>query len=102
MPPNYRTFVGCAWYTGGMRHARADALDRLEGLSTKLRALPALREKSRGVFYLGSKAFVHFHEDPAGLFADARVDGDTFERFDVTTAALQRDFLARVSRVLDG
>jgi hypothetical protein len=52
----------------------------------QLRAVEALREKSRGVFYRGSKAWLHFHEDPAGLFADVRV-GEGFERFPVNTAA---------------
>jgi hypothetical protein len=47
-----------------------------------------LREKSRGVFYRGSRAWLHFHEDPAGLFADVRV-GQGFERFPVNTTAEQ-------------
>lgn len=33
----------------------------------------ALRERSRGVFYIRSRAFLHFHEDPSGLFADVRL-----------------------------
>jgi hypothetical protein len=69
-----------------MRHARDDALDQLEPLLVELRRLPALREKSRGVFYRGSQAFLHFHEDPAGLFADVKVGG-TFQRFAVNTKA---------------
>jgi len=51
----------------------------------RLRTLPGLKEKSRGIFYLKSKAFLHFHEDPAGLFADLREDGD-FQRYEVTSA----------------
>ena len=46
----------------------------------------ALKEKSRGVFYFKSKAILHFHEDPAGLFADLRTTGD-WRRFAVNTAA---------------
>jgi hypothetical protein len=68
-----------------MRHARADALDALEPLLAELRALPGLTEKSRGAFYRKSRAFLHFHEDPKGLFADLREPhGDDFERIDVT------------------
>jgi hypothetical protein len=52
-----------------MRHAGAAALDQLEPLLQQLRALPALKEKARGVFYLRSRAFLHFHEDPSGLHA---------------------------------
>ena len=71
-----------------MRHARAEALDALEPLLAQLRALPGLTEKSRGTFYRKSRAFLHFHEDPKGLFADIRAgDGADFDRFDVTTAA---------------
>lgn len=75
-----------------MRHAGPDALDRLEDLLVVLRAISALKEKSRGVFYSGGRAFLHFHEDPAGLFADMR-HGTGFERFEVTTKAQRRDFL---------
>ncbi|WP_309643101.1 hypothetical protein [Phenylobacterium sp.] len=83
-----------------MRHARDVDLDALEPLIARLCALPGLVEKKRGVFYRKSKAFLHFHEDPKGLFADLRnAAGDDFDRFDVThengrealfTAASQR------------
>jgi len=67
-----------------MKHAGATALDQLEPLIERVRAIPALKEKSRGVFYLKSRAFLHFHEDPKGLFADVRTtDGKDFERFQV-------------------
>jgi hypothetical protein len=67
-----------------MRHARADALDQLEPLLARLRAFDALNERSRGVFYLKARAFLHFHEDPAGLFADVRAaDGRDFDRIKV-------------------
>jgi hypothetical protein len=68
-----------------MKHATAAALDQLEPLIAAIRALGTLKEKSRGVFYRGSRAFLHFHEDPAGLFADIRdASGGDFERVDVT------------------
>ena len=60
-----------------------------------LRALPGLKEKSRGSFYRGSKAFIHFHEDPAGMFADVRF-ADDFERFRVSTKREQEACLRRV------
>ena len=49
-----------------MRHATTPALDRLEPLLAGLRHIPGLREKSRGVFYRKSSAFLHFHEDKGG------------------------------------
>ena len=68
-----------------MKHATSAALDDLEPLLAELRMLPGLTEKSRGVFYRKSRAFLHFHEDPKGLFADVRnADGSDFERIDVT------------------
>lgn len=71
-----------------MKHAGSDALDQIEPLIARIRAIPGLKEKSRGVFYLRSRAFLHFHEDPKGLFADVRtVDGKDFERFKVDEPA---------------
>jgi len=55
-----------------MTHARSAVLDALEPVLAKIRAIDGLRERSRGVFYRGSVAFLHFHEDPAGIFADLK------------------------------
>jgi hypothetical protein len=59
-----------------MKHAGPAALDALEPILAQLRTLDGLKEKNRGTFYRGSNAFLHFHEDPAGFFADLKVDGD--------------------------
>lgn len=68
-----------------MKHAGEIALDQLEPLLARVRALPGLTEKKRGVFYRKSRAFLHFHEDPKGLFGDVRAaDDKDFDRFDVT------------------
>lgn len=81
-----------------MRHAGAAALDQLEPLLAAIRATGALKEKARGVFYLKSKAYLHFHEDPAGLFADVRAaDGKDFDRLKVDEAAGAMELRARVS-----
>jgi hypothetical protein len=82
-----------------VRHARAEDLDRLESLLAQLREIDGLREKSRGVFYRGSKAFLHFHEDGNELFADVRL-GTDFERLNVTTSRAQKDLVRRVQAVL--
>lgn len=78
-----------------MKHAGPAALAALENLLVQLRALGELREKSHGVFYLRSKAFLHFHEDPAGLYADVRAGAD-FERFEVNSLAQQQILLQSV------
>lgn len=84
-----------------VRHATPAALDELEDLLATLRGLPGLKEKSRGTFYRGSKAFLHFHEDPAGLFADVR-PRDEFERFRASTKAERAALVRRVKAVLTG
>ena len=82
-----------------MRHARDQDLDRIEDLLVLLRALPGLVEKKRGVFYRKSRAFLHFHEDPKGMFADI---SDPDERIDVTDAARQAGLMAAARRRLAG
>jgi hypothetical protein len=78
-----------------MRHARAEALDELEPLLVALRQIAGLRERSRGVFYRGSTAFLHFHEDPSGLFADVRL-GPEFQRVRASTSSEQRHLLGLI------
>ena len=79
-----------------MKHAGAAALDRLEPVLRRVRGLPLLRERSRGVFYLRGRAFLHFHEDPKGLFADLRAGA--WARLPVSTKAQQARLLRRVAR----
>jgi hypothetical protein len=78
-----------------VRHVSAQGLDELEDLLRELRGVDALTEKKRGVFYRGSRAFLHFHEDPSGLYADVRLDAD-FERLRVTTRAERKRLVSRV------
>ena len=64
----------------------------------RLRVVPGLVEKNRGVFYVRSKAFLHFHEDPSGLHADVRL-GPEFSRFRVETDEERDALLARIKEV---
>jgi hypothetical protein len=82
-----------------MKHARDSALDLLETLLSQIRTQEGLKERKRGVFYRGSAAFLHFHEDPAGLFADVRLAAD-WERTPVNTAAERRRLVAKIKAVL--
>jgi hypothetical protein len=84
-----------------VRHARAAALDDLEPMLAALRELPGLTERARGTFYRGSRAFLHFHEDPSGHHVDVRL-GEDFERHRVQTKAEQRAVLARLRQALAG
>jgi hypothetical protein len=82
-----------------MKHAGNAALDKLEDLLSSVRAIDGLKEKSRGVFYRKSDAFLHFHEDAEGLFADLQADG-SWQRFCVNTKEERLKLLARIKGAL--
>jgi hypothetical protein len=82
-----------------MKHAGEQALDQLAPLLAKLRAIDGLKEKKRGVFYVKSSAFLHFHEDPTGLFADLRTSA-RWLRLPVSTRRQQNSLLVRVKAMI--
>jgi len=82
-----------------MKHAGATALDALEPVLKQLRTLAGITEKKRGLFYRGSSAFLHFHEDPAGFFADFKKDGD-FVRVPVNNRKEIEILISAVKRAL--
>lgn len=71
----------------------------MEALLAELRTLPGVRERKRGYFSRGSRAFVHFHEHEGQYFADVKL-GDSFERLRVTTAGEQAAFIDAVRRTI--
>jgi hypothetical protein len=80
-----------------MKHAGAAAFEALSDLLDRLRSRTALTERRPGIFYVSGKAFLHFHEDPAGLFADLRV-GNDWQRFPVNSPDERAGLLAVVDR----
>ena len=82
-----------------MRNATQEDLDRLEVLLAGLRKLPGLRERKRGYFSKGSRAFLHFHADAGDLYVDVKLDSK-FQRMRVTSRNEQADFLSRVHEAL--
>jgi hypothetical protein len=82
-----------------MKHAGPATLDRIAALLADLRARPALRETRPGCFSLKSRSFLHFHDDPSGIFADVRLAED-FVRMPVTTRSEQADLLERIDACL--
>jgi hypothetical protein len=78
-----------------MRHATPETIATIGELLDGLRAVDGLTEKRPGAFSRGSRAFLHFHEDPTGIYADVRF-ADEFERGRVTTRREQRALVARV------
>lgn len=84
-----------------MKHATVAALAGLSDLLGRIRLKDGLREPKPGIFYRKSQAFLHFHEDPAGMFADLRVGAD-FERFPVNGGPDWDALLSAIDRALTG
>ena len=87
-------------YCRVVRHATPAGLERISDLLAKLRGVDGLVERTPGVFYRRSRAFLHFHEDPTGMFADVRLAGDDFVRLRVTSRAEQASLLRQVRRAV--
>ena len=87
-----------------MRHATESDLASLAQLLSELDNLalewPALKLRKKGVYYLKSKAFLHFHEDEGALLADVKLDGITFESFNVSTRKGQSKLLRDIKGLL--
>ncbi|MGF1460635.1 MAG: hypothetical protein ACFBSG_16615 [Leptolyngbyaceae cyanobacterium] len=80
-----------------MKHASPAALEALAPLLERVRHyIPPLKEKAVGKFYLKSSAFLHFHEDPAGLFADLKVNGE-WQRYAVNTESEYVELLTAIA-----
>ena len=79
-----------------MKHAGPHALDRLEPILREIRKLEGLTEKKRGTFYYRGNAMLHFHEDPAGFFADLKIDGE-FVRLGINSKREEAIFLRRAA-----
>jgi hypothetical protein len=70
-------------------------------LLDRLRSIDGLVEKRPGVFYRRSKAFLHFHEDPSGIFVDIRINVDEpFTRLPVSTRGQQSELVSTITRAL--
>ena len=80
-----------------MRHATEMTLAKYPTLLASLRCVEGITEKRPGVFYWKSKAFLHFHEDPGGLYADLRCNADEgLVRVRVHTKGEQSTFVRKV------
>jgi hypothetical protein len=81
-----------------MRHAGLEALSTLTDLLSAIRARGPKKPRL-GIFYRKGKAWLHFHEDKAGLFADLRVNAE-WERFRVSEAEEHANLLMLIDRSL--
>jgi hypothetical protein len=84
-----------------MKHATPATLHMLEPLLCRIRGLAGVVERKPGIFYRRSSAFLHFHEDEAGLFADAKLNGVEFERMPVSTPRQREAFWRAVAASCD-
>ena len=72
----------------------------IEALLVQLRAVGSLVERKPGIFYRRSRAFLHFHEDPTGLYADVKlVVGEDFVRMPVNTSRERARLLREVRKI---
>ena len=84
-----------------MKHAGPNCLAKLSALLSQVRVIPGLVEKKPGIFYVKGKAYLHFHEDPAGVFADARIHAGKFVRFPVNSDQEKVQLLNALCEALD-
>jgi hypothetical protein len=82
-----------------VKHAGSAALEGLSPLLEQIRERDGIKERKPGIFYRKSKSFLHFHEDPAGLFADPRT-GPDFDRYPVNSREGQRSLLTAIDVAL--
>jgi hypothetical protein len=82
-----------------MKHAGTGALEALGELLESIRTRTTLVERRPGIFYRGGRAFLHFHEDRAGLFADLRQAGE-WRRLPVNGLDERANLLAALDRLL--
>jgi hypothetical protein len=80
-----------------VKHAGPQTLASIEPLLRQLRKYSSLVERTPGSFYRKSKAYLHFHEDASGTYADVKLNGAEFTRLRVTTSQEQARLLSLVA-----
>ncbi len=85
-----------------MKHAGPATLADLVPLLARVRALPGVVERTPGCFYRGSRAFLHFHEDPSGTHADIKLAASGFTRLRAQTPQEHDALVAAARAALDG
>jgi hypothetical protein len=53
-----------------MKHATEEGLRPITDLLDEIRREARVKERLTGIFYSRGKAFLHFHEDPRGIFGE--------------------------------
>jgi hypothetical protein len=84
-----------------MKHASSETLVLVADLLAAIRTRNVLTEKKPGIFYRKGQAFLHFHEDKAGMFMDIR-DGADWLRLAATGPGAQEKCLEALERATQG
>ena len=79
---------------------KSSTLEALRPVLDVLRAHPALHEVRPAEFYLDERSFVHFHEEPEGVFADVLLTKGRLH-MPASSVAEQGELLERVDQVLE-
>jgi hypothetical protein len=82
-----------------MKHASGEALNKISALLVIVRTQVDLKERKPGIFYKKAQAFLHFHEDPSGIFADLKI-GVKFIRFPINNCKEWDKFISAFHRTL--
>src|SRR5262245_4813537 len=78
---------------------KSTTLDGIEPLLAVLREYSALSEIRPAAFHLNGRDFIHFHEEPDGIFADVRLSKGRI-RMPVSTQQEQTELLERIEDTL--
>jgi hypothetical protein len=85
-----------------MKHAGPATLRTLAPLLAEIRRdMAGITERKPGTFYRKGQGLLHFHEDPAGFFADLKIDGG-WQRFPVNLPRDRATFLSAWKRMFVG
>jgi hypothetical protein len=79
-----------------VKHVGANTLEALASLLRRVGEHAALTERTPGSFYRKSKAYLHFHEDPNGIYANVKLSGTEFTRVPATTSQEQERLLSLI------
>ena len=83
-----------------MKHAGPETIAALAPLLAEIRRdMNGVIEKKPGTFYAKGQSLLHFHEDPAGFFADLKIDG-AWRRFPVNLPPETATFLRAWRRLV--
>jgi hypothetical protein len=78
---------------------KTETLQVIEPLLSVLRSYSALIEVRPTVFHHNGRDFIHFHEEPKGIFADVRLTRGQV-RLPATTQADQAELLGVIEKTL--